>query len=173
MFLSGLEKTLSDDVLVALLDQFTNMETMLSLGQALGASGSCGGCGACMDKTDGIGQSISESGEASKVAFIIQNSALRIPTIVELVSLKAKVEPLAIVFDGCADFLLVGTLTGDWTSERASVEFGHSLEIIGRVKSGTGLWLEDTGRKPLSFRGWNYFQGGSSDGLLSAARNAI
>jgi len=164
VFLGGLEKKLPDNVLKVLRGQFTGMEPMLSLGQALGASGLCG---ACMDNTDGIGQSLSELSEASKVAFVIQQSALRIPDVVEMVSREAGIEPLSIVFNGGADFSLVGTLTGDWTSERASEKLGHPLEIIGHVEVGTGLWLEDAERKLLNFRGWNYFQGGSSDGLLS------
>ena len=164
VFLGGLEKKLPDEVLAVLRGQFTQMEPMLSLGQALGASGSCG---ACMDNTDGIGQSLSELSEASKVAFVIQKSALRIPAVVELVSREAGLEPLAIVFNGGADFSLVGTLTGDWTSERASEELGHPLEIIGRVEAGTGLWLEDAESKPLNFRGWHYFQGSSNEGLLT------
>ncbi len=168
VFLGGLDKKLPDDVLTVLCGQFTQLEPMLSLGQALGASGRCG---ACMDNTDGIGQSLSELGEASKAAFVVRQSALHIPAVVEVVSREAGVEPLTIVFNGGADFSLVGTLKGDWSSERASAEFGHPLEIIGRVESGTGLWLEDKERKPLSFRGWNYFQGSSSDGLLSPKVN--
>jgi len=168
VYLGGLEKRLPDDVLAVLRGQFTQMEPMLALGQALGASGRCG---ACMDNTDGIGQSLSELSEASKVAFVVQQSALRTPALVRMVSQEAGVEPLSMVFNGGADFSLVGTLTGDWTSERASAEFSHPLQIIGRVESGAGLWLEDAERKPLNFRGWNYFQGGSSNGLLSPKAN--
>lgn len=155
MFLGGLENRFPEDVLKILRGQFTQMEPLLTLGKTLGASGQCG---ACMDNTDGIGQSLSELGEASKVAFVLRKAALRIPEIVEIVSREAGVEPLSIAFNGGADFSLVGTLTGKWSSERASEAFGHPLEVVGRVESGAGLWIEDAGRRPLVFRGWNYFQ---------------
>lgn len=161
VFLGGLEKMLPDDVIEVLREQFTRMEPMLSFGQSLGASGLCG---ACMDNTDGIGQSLSELSESSKVAFVIRQSALRLPDVVETVSKVARVEPLSFVFNGGADFSLVGTLRGEWTSEGASKEFGHSLQVVGHVESGAGLWIEDTERSPLRFRGWNYFLDASGNG---------
>lgn len=165
VFLSGHERKFSESVLTVLRRQFTHMEPMLSLGQALGKSGLCG---ACMDNTDGIGQSLSELSESSKVAFVVRKSALRIPELVETVGRATGVDPLNLVFNGGADFSLVGTLSGEWSCKRASAELGHPLEIIGRVEAGTGLWLEDGERKPLSFRGWNYFQGNSNEELLSS-----
>jgi len=164
VFLGGLENQLPSEAKALLRGQFTDMEPMLALGEALGASGRCG---ACMDNTDGIGQSLSELSEASKVAFVIQKSALNIPAVVELVSREAATDPLNIVFNGGADFSLVGTLSGEWTNEAASKEFGCPLEVIGRVEQGSGVWIDDGERKPLTFRGWNYFQGGSTDGLLT------
>jgi thiamine-monophosphate kinase len=154
VYLGKLESKLSGGSLSLLRRQFTDLEPMLSLGQALAASGQCG---ACMDNTDGIGQSLGELSEASKCAFVVQSSALRIPSIVESVSQIIGLPPIAFVFNGGADFSLVGTLQGQWSSERATSQFGHPLEIIGHVEAGQGLWLEDGQRKPLAFRGWNYF----------------
>jgi thiamine monophosphate kinase len=130
------------------------MQPMLSLGQLLGASGQCG---ACMDNTDGIGQSLSELSEASKCAFVIRAAALKISPVVEQLSRVISVRPLDMVFDGGADFSLVGTLHGTWTSESASARFNHPLEIIGIVESGQGVWSDEGQRTPLAFRGWNYF----------------
>jgi thiamine-monophosphate kinase len=154
IFLGKLESRLSPDSLTLLRRQFTDLEPMLSLGQALGESGDCG---ACMDNTDGIGQSLSELSDASKCAFAVHSSALRIPPLVENVSQIIGVRPLDFVFNGGADFCLVGTLRGNWSSERATARFGHPLEIIGNVEVGKGVWLDDGERKPLDFRGWNYF----------------
>ena len=154
VFLGKLENQFSQDSLQLLRRQFTRMEPMLSLGRALADSGICG---ACMDNTDGVGQSLSELGEASKCAFVIRRSALQIPPLVTAVSAKAGKPPLEIIFNGGADFSLVGTIRGSWTSEQASRHVGHALEIIGYVESGQGLWLEAERRKPLVFRGWNYF----------------
>lgn len=154
VFLGKLESRLSPDALSLLRRQFTDMEPMLTLGQALGASGQYG---ACMDNTDGIGQSLSELSEASKCAFIVHRSALRIPPVVEEVGEMVGKPALDIIFNGGADFSLVGTIRGNWTSEQASKHFLHTLEIIGHVEHGHGVWLDDGQRKHLAFRGWNYF----------------
>ncbi len=154
IFLGRLESRFSSDDLTLLRRQFTDLEPMLSLGRELAASGQCG---ACMDNTDGIGQSLSELSEASKCAFIVRGSALRIPSMVENVSRIIGLSPTAFVFNGGADFSLVGTIRGQWTSEHATSQFGHPLEIIGRVEAGQGVWLENGQRKALVFQGWNYF----------------
>ena len=154
VFLGKLESRLSTDSLALLRRQFTDLEPMLFLGQALGASGQCG---SCMDNTDGIGQSLTELSEASKCAFVVHGSALQIPPVVESVSQIIGVRPFEFVFNGGADFSLVGTIRGQWSSERAKTHFGHPLEIIGHVESGQGVWLDDGQRIPLAFDGWNYF----------------
>lgn len=154
VFFGKMESKLSADSAALLRRQFTDLEPMLSLGQALAASGQCG---ACMDNTDGVGQSLSELSEASKCAFVIKESALRIPEVVKGVSQILGEHPIAFVFNGGADFSLIGTIRGSWSSERATNEFGHPLEIIGHVEAGTGVWFDNGQRKPLSFRGWNYF----------------
>lgn len=154
VFLGKLESKLSTDSLALLRRQFTDLEPMLSLGQALAASGECG---ACMDNTDGVGQSLSELSEASKCAFVVNGSALWIPAVVESVSHILGERPIDFAFNGGADFSLVGTLRGNWSSERATNAFGHPLEIIGQVEAGAGVWFEDGQREPLAFRGWNYF----------------
>ena len=154
VFLGKLESRLSIDSLALLRRQFTDLEPMLKLGQALGASGQCG---ACMDNTDGIGQSLSELSDAGKCAFVIHGSMLQIPPVVESISHIIGMSPVELIFNGGADFSLVGTLRGEWSSERATTHFGHQLEIIGHVEAGQGVWLDDRQRKPLAFRGWNYF----------------
>ena len=154
VFLGKLESCLSAESLTLLRRQFTDLEPMLPLGQSLGASGECG---ACLDNTDGIGQSLSELSESSKCAFVVHASALRVPAVVENVSQIIGQPPVAFVFNGGADFSLVGTIRGEWSSEGATSHFGHPLEIIGRVEVGAGVWLDDGQRKALTFRGWNYF----------------
>jgi thiamine-monophosphate kinase len=155
VFLGKLEAQFSAEDLALLRNQFSGLEPLLPLGQRLAESGECG---ACMDNTDGIGQSLSELSECSKRAFVISEAALRIPPIVENVSRVAGIPPLDFAFNGGADFSLVGTLRGDWTSDRATAQFEHPIEIIGKVENGTGVWIENGQRTPLTFRGWNYFQ---------------
>jgi len=154
VYLGKLENQLSSASLALLRRQFTDLEPMLSLGQALADSGLCG---ACMDNTDGFGQSLAELSEASKCSFVINKSALRISDVVEEVGRMISLSPLDFVFDGGADFSLVGTIRGEWSGEDASKRFMHPIEIIGQVESGEGVWLNDGERNALSFHGWNYF----------------
>jgi thiamine-monophosphate kinase len=156
VFVGKLESSLSGDSLALLRGQFTDTQPMLSLGQLLAASGHCG---ACMDNTDGVGQSLSELSEASNVAFVVHAPALQISPVIKEVARYVGLRPFDLVFDGGADFSLVGTLRGKWTNESASARFDHPLEIIGQVEAGNGVWLEHSVREPLAFRGWNYFSG--------------
>lgn len=149
-----LDGAVSAESLLLLHRQFTDMEPMLSLGQALGADPAHG---ACMDNTDGVGQCLTELSEASTAAFVVRKASLRIPQVVVEVGRVVHADPLDLLFNGGADFSLVGTLRGEWSSARASAQFGWPLEIIGRVEAGAGVWLEDGSRTPLAFRGWNYF----------------
>ena len=159
-FLGKSTGVLDEASLATLKAQFTAMEPMLDLGRRLAASGKCS---SCMDNTDGIGQSLSELAEASGVSFELDESRLTIPQLVIRVCAAAGKLPLELVFDGGADFSLVGTLLGEWTSDDAARAFGAPLQIIGRVEAGTGVWLQiDENRQPLSFRGWNYFLAGGS-----------
>ena len=155
VFLGERTSQLSPSCIDLLKRQFTVMEPMLSLGQRLGASGECG---ACMDNTDGVGQSLTELGEASKCAFIVDVNQLHIPEPVREVGEITGMRPLEFVFNGGADFSLVGTLHGEWSSEKATSKFECPLEIIGSVESGEGVWLQDTHRSALEFKGWTYFQ---------------
>lgn len=152
--LGGLENHITAGSLALLHRQFTDMQPMLALGQALGAVPERG---ACMDNTDGIGQCLTELGEASCVALIVHRSALQIPPLLEEVARLTNSDPLEIAFNGGADFSLVGTLRGQWSSSTASVRLGCPLEIVGTVEKGSGVWLEDGDRRPLEYRGWNYF----------------
>ena len=159
----GVTGSLSDNELATLKLQFTAMEPMFALGHALGSSGYCG---ACMDNTDGVGQCLTELSEASLCAFIVHMPALRIPPIVEKICHLIKVPSLGMVFNAGCDCSLVGTIRGRWTSEDASRHLGQQIEIIGHVEEGHGIWLEcsDKERKPLVYRGWNYFSSGIWNG---------
>jgi thiamine-monophosphate kinase len=154
VFLGKLEPRLNDDEIGQLRHQFTELEPMLALGERLSSSGYCS---SCMDNTDGIGQSLTELSEASQCAFVVNGRALHVPAVVERVGKLSGILPLDFVFNGGADFSLVGTLRGGWTSETASSQFNHPLEVIGNVEAGNGPWLQDENRMPLRFSGWNYF----------------
>lgn len=150
-----------DEVSIATLKaQYTVLEPMLSLGRRLATSGKCS---SCMDNTDGVGQSLTELAEASGVSFELDEERLVMPELVLRVCASAATRPIEMVFDGGADFSLVGTLRGEWSNDDATQAFGAPLQVIGRVQSGSGVWLKSGGsRQPLSFNGWNYFLGNAS-----------
>jgi thiamine-monophosphate kinase len=136
-------------------EQFTAMSPMVELGQKLADSGLCT---SCMDNTDGIGQSLSELGEASSVAFVVEEVLIIVPGLVARVASIRKKEPLEFLFNGGADFSLIGSLKGQWNRDDAKARFGESLEIIGHVEAGSGVRLMQSGiLRDLSFKGWNYF----------------
>ena len=111
-----------------------------------------------MDNTDGIGQSLSELAAASSVSFIVDEELLVVPELVAQIASQAGKEPLQFLFDGGADFSLVGTLRGQWSREAAKARFDDSIEIIGHAEVGTGVRLKrGAATHDLTFRGWNYF----------------
>lgn len=154
-FLGNHKLALSESDVTQLQQQFTAMTPMIELGRKLATSGSCT---SCMDNTDGIGQSVTELSEASGVSFVIEETQIMIPELVLRVATQTKRNPLQFLFNGGADFSLIGTLQGKWTPDLAKSQFGDSLEIIGYVESGTGVKIIKNGvAEDLCFRGWNYF----------------
>src|SRR5215472_387716 len=146
---------LPEEDVARLREQFIAMYPMVELGQKLADSGVCT---SCMDNTDGIGQSLSELGEASCVSFVVDEARINIPKLVIRVASLRNKEPLEFLFNGGADFSLIGTLRGQWNPNDAKVRFGESLEIIGHVQDGSGLRLLKSGvLHDLVFKGWNYF----------------
>ena len=136
-------------------EQFTSMYPMIELGETLADSGMCT---SCMDNTDGIGQSLSELGEASSMSLVVDEALLTIPKLVARVASMRNKEPREFLFNGGADFSLIGTLKGHWDQGDARVRFGESIEIIGRVEEGSGVRLLQSGKlRDLPFKGWNYF----------------
>jgi thiamine-monophosphate kinase len=135
--------------------QFTALEPEVILGQRLSESGQCS---SCMDNTDGVGQSLTELAAASCVSFVVDRNLWPSDLVVQVAELLGQA-PLHLAFGAGADFSLVGTLRGDWTTERTQSEFGRSLIIIGRVERGDGVAIEtDAGTMALDFAGWNYFR---------------
>ena len=129
---------------------------MVELGQALAASGYCT---SCMDNTDGLGQTLLELSEASKMRFTINQTALRLPHAVRQVALAAGVEETGFALGPGHDFSLVGTLHAD-TPEGILRALGeHGLHPIGSVTEGSGIWLSSHDGSETAFtpQGWNYF----------------
>jgi thiamine-monophosphate kinase len=117
-------------------------------------------CSSCMDNTDGVGQSLSELAAESGAAFVMDEGGLQIPALVKTIAAATNDDPLQLAFGSGADFSLVGTLRGGWSaSELDALGFGGSLQLIGSVEAGNGVWLRrDGGQEPLKFAGWNYFE---------------
>jgi thiamine monophosphate kinase len=111
-----------------------------------------------MDNTDGIGQSLTELAEASRVSFVIEERLIVIPDVVAKVAKLRDKEPLDFLFNGGADFSLIGTLRGAWSGDVARAKFGPTLHIIGKAAEGEGVILKRGEEvQELCFKGWNYF----------------
>jgi thiamine-monophosphate kinase len=154
-FLGARTGDLPDGDVSRLREQFTAMAPMIELGQKLAASHLCT---SCMDNTDGIGQSLTELAESSSASFVVDYARVPVPELVARVAAQRKKDPIQFLFNGGADFSLIGTLQGEWASGDAKARFGSSIEVIGHVEVGRGVNLIQDGRSSeLSFRGWNYF----------------
>jgi thiamine-monophosphate kinase len=135
--------------------QFMNLEPMVELGQKLAASGVCS---SCMDNTDGLGQTLIELAENSRVAFHIQKTKLRIDELVTKVAESASLEVTTLALSAGADFSLVGTLRGLWSEDEANEKLGLTVQFIGSVVDGEGAWLcSHSDRERITCEGWNYF----------------
>lgn len=165
-FLDPLAVDLSTDDVLQLRRQFTAMAPMIGLGRELASSSLCT---SCMDNTDGIGQSLSELAAASDASFVVEMEMIAVPEVAARVANQTRKEPFRLLFDGGADFSLIGTLQGQWNACDARGRFGSFLEIIGRVERGSGVWLKRRGvASPLEFSGWNYF---AASGQMNLAGN--
>jgi thiamine-monophosphate kinase len=148
-----------------LLDQFRAPSAELDLGRALAASGLCT---AAMDNTDGIGQSLIELARESRCGMIIREDWLpTIGVVVEAARRSGKgIGPYAM--RAGADFCLVGTLAGRWTTDQARSDFGQGMTVIGEVVEGSGVSLEtESGTIAVEPTGWNYL---SKDPLAADVR---
>lgn len=156
-FLGTPEPDFSSPEALQLRKQFTAIFPMVRLGRALASSGLCT---SCMDNTDGIGQSLSELAGSSCVSFVIEEESILVPELVALVARRVQKNPFQFLFDGGADFSLIGTLRGRWTNNSASERFESPLEIIGWVEPGSGvIFKRGSTSSELIFKGWNYFHG--------------
>ena len=136
--------------------QFLSIEPEIELGRRLCLSGHCS---SCMDNTDGLAQSLSELARESNCSIVVQEDALQICPLVGRASFERNIEPITLALGPGADFGLVGTLDGNWTTEGARLRFGRGMSVIGIVEDGEGVLLEHaTGRKPLGVRGWDCFR---------------
>lgn len=153
--LDGDHSFLAADDWESLTWQFTRLEPMVEFGKQLASSGMCS---SCMDNTDGIGQSLLELAGLSNVKFVIEESRLSISPIVSQVAARLGDAPLAVTLGPGADFSLVGTLKPDVDLKVFAKVPGTSLQIIGRVEEGAGVFAERDGvSRHLKIEGWNYF----------------
>jgi thiamine-monophosphate kinase len=133
-----------------LVEQF-KLPPLISLGRALAESGLCT---SCMDNTDGLGQTLSELSEFSRVSVVLECESLDIPPLVERIASELEVEPVQLAFRAGADFSLIGTL-----SERPTSDLAMSrVKMIGHCEEATGVFLDRSGsRTRVQAEGWNYF----------------
>lgn len=152
---AGLSQTLGPEEITKLNAQFTRLVPMFELSSRLVTEGVCT---SCIDNTDGIGQSLTELAEQSGACIVINLDTVVIPNVVQKVAVAVGEDANLLALGAGADFSLVGTLRGTWTSESASHAFGLPIQVVGRVERGSGVLVEQRGSKrALSVGGWNYF----------------
>lgn len=138
-----------------LLDQFRAPSAEIELGLALAASGQCT---AAMDNTDGVGQSLLELARESFCGMIIREDWLPTADVVVKAARRSGQPIGSYAMRAGADFCLVGTLAGRWTTDQARRDFGQGVSVIGEVVKGTGVSLETgSGSVAVESTGWNYF----------------
>ena len=118
----------------------------------------------CMDVSDGLGATVHQLSEASKVSFLIDSDTL--PLFKRLQGADRRtVEALALYYGG--DFELVATVRpgrgGDLLEKYRQAkgrEEQHKLTVIGKVeaKGGNRLYSKAGGTVPLENRGWEHFR---------------
>ncbi len=152
---SSLFDTFSPTEIACLRAQFTDLLPMITLGRRLVASSFCT---SCMDNTDGLWQTLSELSRESKAAFVVDRNFVKLPPLVEKYADLAGCDVIQLAFSAGADFSLVGTLRGTWSTADACRALDANIDIVGRVESGAGVFMKsNSGVEPLSVPGWNYF----------------
>jgi thiamine-monophosphate kinase len=145
----------SQDDVLKLNGQFTELTPMIQLGRKLAESTMCT---SCMDNTDGLGQTFAELSRESGCAFILDDACVDIEKIVLRAAAKLETDILPFALGPGADFSLVGTLLGSWSSATVQRTFGEELRIVGTVQAGEGVMLKkEDAIAPLRIAGWNYF----------------
>ncbi|MBV9992061.1 MAG: thiamine-monophosphate kinase [Alphaproteobacteria bacterium] len=135
--------------------QFTALDPEIDLGQKLSAHGMCT---SCMDNTDGVGQCLLELAREAGYGFVVMPDRVQLDPIVAAVASRNGVDALDFALGPGADFALVGTLSGEWSDEKACHTFGGALRILGTVVEGDGVYLARNGAMQRFVpRGWNYF----------------
>jgi thiamine-monophosphate kinase len=106
---------------------------------------------------------LTELAEASHVGIEVEWERVPVRAIVARVAAARGLDPRDIIFNGGADFSLIGTLHAS-AADSVADTLGHDLTIIGRVVEGSGIWMRDSaGVRRLEFRGWNYCLGRTPD----------
>jgi thiamine-monophosphate kinase len=147
----------------ALQHQFTSLGPMLDLAAKLSASGECT---SAMDNTDGVWQSLHELATESRVQAVVDSESLAIPRLVKKYADENGEDPIQLAFSAGADFSLVGTLKGSWTSAQATEMFGENVCIIGTCRAADkASVILKTGKTFSELRdpGWNYFTSDADD----------
>ena len=118
----------------------------------------------CMDISDGLGTTVHQMSQASKVSFVIDYDAIPVYRGLRDADRKT-IEDLALYYGG--DFELLATVNADRLDsllekyrQTKGPEERHKLTVIGRVEArgGNRLYSKEGGTVPLENRGWEHFR---------------
>ncbi len=118
----------------------------------------------CMDISDGLGTTVYQVSQASKVSFVIDYDAIPLYRGLKDADRKT-IEDLALYYGG--DFELLATVNPDRLTallekyrQAKGIEERHKLTVIGKVESrgGNRVYSKKGGTVPLENRGWEHFR---------------
>jgi thiamine-monophosphate kinase len=118
-------------------------------------------CTACMDVTDGLGQSLTEIGEASGVGFDIVASSVPVHPLAIAVAEAMDLDPYDLAFSIGLDLEMLVTVS----SGHVDAARDCGLIPFGSVNAGRAIKFQRSGHAEsgLPGRGWEHFSGSARD----------
>lgn len=142
-----------------LLAAYRDPEPRLPLGRALSRDRLAT---AAIDVSDGLGADAARLARASGVRLIFERDELPISPALRSFAELTGCDPIALALEGGDDYELLFTVAAQNAAVFADppAEWGATVERVGRVEAGEGVFLEDEdGLRPIGELGFDHFQG--------------
>ncbi len=131
-------------------------EEILALNELAGAS-----LHALNDISDGLLSECREIAQASQVSMVLQPEQIPVEAACSRLAVQLGADGLRWAMTGGEDYQLVGTMEAaqaETICEQYAQQTGKCLVIIGTVECGSGVWLEQQGKRQVAEkRGYDHF----------------